>query len=241
MAKLDHDLDLKLDDAHCTAILDARIKERTAQIRRNDAKRKLARKLAGLPAPAQDSPGVLALVAKVSEEAANAATHASAQAAARAVAKAAHNVTAEPAEEEYHPTLGVLRLKAAPTVLVQGKPSVEYKRKVLTDKQADDNAASYVLACEASDRAFDLMRQIEDYQVAHPELLGGSPGEPPPVDPAYEALKAALTAQQDIIVAEQAKQGAIWQAVLAGEPPAWHARMDIATGEIVLGRKPDEG
>jgi hypothetical protein len=242
MPALTNDLDLKLDHAAAQALLRARIDERTKLIERNDAARKLARKLAELPAPAQDSPGIKALQAKVADAQTAANTHKAAFEAAKASAKVAHAVTATPAEEHFDPARGVLALKANPTALVQGRPAVERKRLAMDDKQCDEYAASYTKSCAAADEAFDLQRQIEDYRAAHPALFAGSPGEPPPVDPAYEALKAALADRQTIIAEEHARQGAIVQAVLAAakEQVNYSLRIDIASGEVVLGNRPTD-
>jgi hypothetical protein len=230
------DLTLKLDHAHAQALLAARKSERTKLIERNDWSRKLARKLAELPTPAQDSPGVLALKAKVAEAQAAADTQRVAFDAAKATAKAAHGAAGAYAEELFDPAAGTLKLIEVPEPKVTGRVRADAKRLALADAQCDEYAASYAASCAATDDAFDLGRQIEDYKAAHPDLFATGPGEPPPVDPAYEALKTALDAALATVRAEHERQGAIVQAVLAGEDLSQYGgmRISIATGEVVL-------
>jgi hypothetical protein len=93
--------------------------------------------------------------------------------------------------------------------------------------------------------AFDLQRQINEYEAAHPKI-DGEPGKLIPEPEALQDLRAALAGKQATVRTEQGKQHAIVLATVtaAGEtldPDKWSYQriIDIATGEIVLGRNPE--
>lgn len=234
------DLSLKLDPAHAAALLDARIKERTALIRRNDAIRRATRAERAQGADHADTKKALR---DRDDRRAEADAHAAAFAAAKTAAKAAHGAAGTYAEEVFDVGQGVLILREQPEARLVGRPPVERKRVTIPDADCAAYAASYAAQQQASDEAADLMRQIEDYKVAHPALFAGGFGEPPPVDPAYEALKAAYAARQATVQAELARQSQILKKLLAGEAAAgWtYYRTEIATGEIVCGDNPNLG
>jgi len=233
------DLELKLAAAHLDPMLAARIAERTAKIQANDANRKLERATALGPAGATDA--AKATTAK-NAALATAATQATAYDAAKTAAKTAHAATGAYAEEVLDLGRGVLVLRAVAEAKLQGPPPKERKQLKISDADCDAYAASYALGCAASDEATDLARQLEDYRAAHPALFAGAPGgEPPPVDPVYEQLKVDLAAQQAVVQTEMAKQGAIVQRALGAEPVTYYLAVSIATGEIVLGDRSEEG
>jgi len=223
---------LKLDAVHLSPLLAARIAERSARIAANDAARKVFRKeQGGKDAKAEKDTKTAALTA--------ADGHKAAFDAAKEQAKAAHAATGVYAEELFDLGRGVLILREQAEVKVAGRPPVERKRIPIADKDYDLYATSYALSCAADDEAADLARQIEDYRTEHPALFAGSPGEPPPVDPTYEALKSALAAKRALIEVEHAKQGVIVQKALGGESAdCYYVGIDTASGEIVLGDRP---
>jgi len=228
---------LKLGAVHLDPLLAARIAERTAKIQANDAERRKLRATALGPAGAADA-------AKAQTDLTAASTAAAVAHAnygnAMALAKAAHDAEENYAEELFDLGRGVLILREQAETQVRGLPPVERKRIKIDDKECDLYATSYALSCTASDEATDLARQVEDYKAAHPALFAAGPGEPPPVDPVFEALKTALADKAALVQSEQAKQGAIVQKVLGGEVVGYYMRVDIAAGEIVLGDK-DKG
>lgn len=233
MGNIPFDIDLKLDNSHVADLLSARINERTALINKNDWARKLYRKLNELPAPAQNSPGVLMLKAKIEENETLANNYRAAFNQVKANAKTAHNVTDDVAEEYFDPSRGVLILKAEPTALIHGTPKSERRRLALSDQQCDQFTASYIASCTAQDEAFDLSRQIEDYLVANPpEMVNGEPV----IDPDYEALRAAYDAKIAIVNNEQAIQGQIINNIITtnneSHKDGWS--MNIATGDLIL-------
>lgn len=228
---------LKLDAEHLSPLLAARIAQVTATIQANDANRRKARASALGAAGATDA-------AKAQADLTTACTAKSVARAdysnAMVLAKAAHNaLESDYAEELLDLGRGVLILREQAEAQVRGLPPVERKRIQIPDKDCDLYAASYALSCAAGDEAADLARQVEDYKAAHPALFTG-PGEPPPVDPDYEALKAALDVKVAAVQAEQARQGAIVQKALGSEQVTYYMAVNIATGEIVLGDRPED-
>jgi hypothetical protein len=229
----DTEIRLVLEEVEHLALLDARKKRRTAMIKRNDAERRRARHEKKKGANHADTKKA----AKDRDDfGATAKTHDDAfKTALDAVMAKYHKAATDFSDIGHDAVQGHIVCSTAPRLA--GTPSVERQRLELTDKQADDFSASYVASCEAQDDAFDLMRQIEAYRVAHPALFAGSPGlEPPPVDPVYEKLKSDLDTKQTLVREEHAKQGVIMTAVLNGAE-AYHVLVNIETGEIVLGDK----
>lgn len=153
--------------------------------------------------------------------------------------KTKHNVVNNTyAEEVLDISRGVFILREEAETKLQGKPPIETKHIIISDKDCDTYVASYIASCIANDKAVDLRRQIEDYKKAHPPLF--RLGEPPPVDPDYETLKVKLTNEEDIVKNEMNIQNEIVQRTLGTEKVGYYMRINIATGEIVLGDKPEE-
>jgi len=239
MAALDHDLLLKLDPDDHAALLAARIAARDADIvARNEARKQARAEAKGATVDAQK-----AATAKAAALA-TMATQTDALAARVAAVKVKHEATDLVAQNEGHDLVqGAWAMFHKPKL--EGFGPIIDRRLPVPDAQCDEWVASYRVLARTNDEASDLQRQIEEYRQAHPALFAGTVpgGEPPPVDPVYEALKAALTAKQDVIKTEQAKQAAICAAVYAvsgvkpGDYSYWN-EIDPATGEIVLGRNP---
>ena len=237
MPAFDHDLILKLDPADHGALLAARIAERDATIVANDHNRRHLRAVAKDGAGAKSATDAAA--AKVASLA-TAATHETAFAGTVAAVKVKHAAADLVATDEGHDIgAGTWVMRAGPRLA--GLAPIEDHRVVLTDAQCDAFVASYRVGTRASFEAMDLRRQIEAYRQAHPALFAG-PGEPPPVDPTYEALRAALDAKQQAVGDAHAAQAAVLADAFkaAGEDPgAWtYWRAEFATGEIVLGHQP---
>ena len=263
MPVLDTDLVLTLSDADATALVTARMLERQQLIRRNDQQRQLTRKLAELPTPpprtpsrrsrgsqltrklaelptpAQNSPAVVALKASMTKARAAAGQHRRAFNAALATAKARHGVTATPAAEYFDAGQGTLVLLAQPPELAPGQPAVERQRIAMTDADCDAMAAAYASECTAHDQTANAARQANQYWEAHPALSIGVLGEPPPVDPAYEALATARAGYLATGRAAAAVQAEIVQRTLGAEQVRYSLRVDLATGELVLGDRPE--
>lgn len=128
---------------------------------------------------------------------------------------------------------------------INGLPCVERHRVKLTDAQADAHAAAFAIGLAKGYDAAEAGRKVAQYKVDHPELFAGSPGEPPPVDPTYEALKQAQTDAQQAQRDQQIVMAGIEQAALdaAGvQRPtdrSYHYTCESRTGDIVISW-PDE-
>lgn len=235
MPALETDRLLKLDPADHSALLAARIAERDAAILANDAERKRLRAVAGGKAtkPAEDAKA--AALATV-------ATHEAAFAAAITAIKVGYEVDDLECSDEGHDIAsGTYVLKAGP--LLSGLAPIIEKRLPLTDAQCDTWIASYRVTARLSFEMPDIQRQINEYLVAHPPILG-EPGHLIPEPQPLLDLRAALAAKQATTRDEQAKQSAIVTAVLAAagekaESYSYLKIIDTATGEIVLGRNPN--
>jgi hypothetical protein len=222
---------LVLDDADATAYVAARIQERQEQIQHNVAKRKAARQeKAGKDAKAEKDAAATAEAKVTAKTAAKAALH--------AAIKAKHGATATYAEEVFDHGQGRLILREHPEMKVQGRPAVERKRLTIPDADCDVLAATYAAECTASDQATNVQRQIDAFIFARP-LYQSVPGTPDPEPEALLALRTALDGYVATVQTERARGGEIVAKVLAGES-AYSVRVDIATGEIVLGDKPVE-
>jgi hypothetical protein len=232
MPALETDRLLKLDPADHASLLAARIAERDATILANDAERKRARaaKDAKPTKPAEDAK-TAALTTATTEEGKFAAKVAEVK-----VKHAATDVQA--ADEGHDIARGAYVMKAGP--LLSGLAPIEDKRLKVPDADCDAWVASYRASVRAGFEAFDLQRQINEYEAAHPKI-DGEPGKLIPEPEALLALRAALKAQQDVARAEQAKQGVIFAATLAaaGERVGDYSYVRMGTeGEIVLGHNP---
>jgi hypothetical protein len=221
---------LPLDAADRDAYRAADKAWRTAAIRRNAAERKRARSEQAKGAGHKDTTDA----AKARDDFDSTAKgHEATKQTVRdaAIAKAGHAATPF-TDIGYDPVRGHLVGKREP--LLRGTPPVERKRVPMTDKDADDYADAYVAGCEAQSDAADLRRQVEEYKAAHPALFASGPGEPPPVDPTYEKLKADLAAKQKVVQEQMAAQQALAAKYLTGETYTY-CRLDITTGDVVLG------
>lgn len=238
MAKLEHDLLLKLDPADHDALLAARIAERDATIAANDAARKQARATAKSGAGSKDATDA----AKAKDDAtALAAAHEAAHAARVAAVKAAYAAAdLECGDEGHDLARGLWAMKAE--AKREGLGPIIDRRLPLSDAQCDEWTASYRASTRAGFEATDLQRQIGEYEAAHPKIDGEPGGVIPEPEPLL-ALRAALKAKQDLISSEQAKQWAICAAVYAAagvkrEEYSYWREIDVAAGEIVVGRNP---
>ena len=236
MPALDHDLALKLDPADHDALLAARIAERDATILARDQARKQARATAKDGAAAKSATD--AATAKTAALT-TASTQEATVAATVATVKAKHAATDLVAQDEGHDIAsGTYVMKAGP--LLSGLAPIIDRTLPLDDKQADDFVASYRASVRAGFEGMDLARQINEYEAAHPKI-DGEPGKLIPEPQALQDLRAALQAKQDVVKTEQAKQGAIFAAVLAaaGVKAGDYTYTRMSTdGEIVLGRNP---
>ena len=240
MPALDHDLILKLDEPDTAALVASRKAARSATIARNVAAAKLARATAAKGAGSAEA---LAAASAQTTYAATAKAHDDSFKALRDNVLALHGkALADFTDVGLDPVQGHLVGKREP--LLAGTPAVERRRLPLTDKQLDDCAASYDLSCAASDDAHDLVRAIEAYLKAHPPV-DGEPGRLIPEPQALQDLRAAFKAKLETVKVEQAKQGTIWAALLTAAVETEHGqragdsiRLDLATGDLVLGAVP---
>lgn len=230
MGKLKDDVTLVLDDAICESLITNRIREREEKIKANDANRRALRATAG------SAEQTKAIADKATAET-NATNFKAAFDAQATFAKAAHSITDTAEEELFDPLQGHLILKANKTVLVQGQTWPDKKRISLSDKDCDDSAAAYLALCTANDEAVNILRKINEYQKAHPPILG-EPGTSIPEPQELLDLRALLESKTQIVRTNQEILGAITYNAIKDEKDYDGIRHDIVTGEIVLVSKP---